>query len=117
MSLLPQELETIIYKYQHQLNMKDVIEEMKQVFRLCQCCDENKYMDICSQPYCCECQHFICYDCNCIQMNICRDCEELDEIFDAYHDEFVEYEFVEYDTELDIDGELFDELITNYNEY
>ena len=69
--MLPQELETIIYKYEHELKMTNVMDEMKTCLKCCGVCAYDK-MNI-SYNHCYNCHAFICSDCT--PVDICWCCE------------------------------------------
>ena len=57
MNCLPTDLETIVFKYQHNLNMKEVNVELMKSFFICKCCDisQKTIMKSEYESYCKDC--------------------------------------------------------------
>ena len=86
--MLPKELNNIIYKYNHQLLMKDVCEEMKNLFeknkKVCSHCNKHKFHINWIPCYNCE-EETICPACSTkfthcnegiIDVPLCHYCDE-----------------------------------------
>lgn len=66
MEILPNELNNIIFRYNHQLMMKDICEDLNNIFKtnikVCSCCNKKKFHIYWSQ--CFDCDENICSECS-----------------------------------------------------
>ena len=89
MKFLPTELGTIVFKYQHNLNMNEVLEELEDCFSTCDYCEHN--ININKLTFCRVCRNEICDDCYeyLIEDGLCNECH-YDQIIFIQIEEMIE---------------------------
>jgi hypothetical protein len=79
---LGKDVDNIIFKYAHQIQMKSVLKEIIKIKKPCYTCYEDKIQH--HWYKCPSCYREICYDCRFYMINenreICDDCDDYDEI-------------------------------------
>ena len=84
MSVLPKELENIIFKYHHNLLVTEILDDIQDMFYNCDYCNHNKIYN--KMNHCTICKIAICEDCCkdllCTEQNLCNECYLEESIFE-----------------------------------